>query len=103
MINIKTQSEFAKIYGVENSTLSNWNKLIQKREIIPDTRRWAQQLTKNILFKLYKNALDTANPQSIKLWFQVVHGWNPNQKQEAGYQGVTEFNISLAKVVKATN
>ena len=98
LLAIRNQTEFAEKYGVENSTLTNWNKLIQKKDPLNESRKWASKFTKNILYALYKNALDTGNPASIKLWFEVVHGWSireNHKKQE--YLGVTQFNINLAK------
>jgi hypothetical protein len=39
---IKTQGEFAQKYDIEPSTLTNWNKLIVKQNVLSETRKWAQ-------------------------------------------------------------
>jgi len=57
--------DFSKKYNVENSTLTNWNKLIDKKETVSETRRWANKLTINILFALYRKNLETGNLRGI--------------------------------------
>ena|SRR6266568_4033066 len=95
LIKINNQTEFAEKYHVENSTLTNWNKLIKKRDILGDTNKWAKKLTKNVLFALYKNAINTGNPASIKLWLQVVHGWTEKENTVATcVQGVAKINFN---------
>ena len=93
LVAIRTQGEFAKKYGVEQSTLSNWNKLMEKRDPLADTRQWAGGLVKNLLFKLYMNALKTGDPRAIELFLRAGCGWNPNEKKQSEYKGVTQFNI----------
>lgn len=79
LLKIRTQTEFAEKYGVENSTLTNWNRLIEKKDVLSETRTWAMKLTSNLLLALYRKGMDTGNPQAIQLWFQVVNGWSPNK------------------------
>ena len=97
LLPIRTQTEFANKYGVENSTLTNWNKLIVKEDVLSEMQKWAQQLTKNVLFALYTNIMENANASNVKLWLQVVHGWDPKQRIEPNYQGVTEITISTVQ------
>ena len=93
LVVIRTQTEFAKKYGIENSTLSNWNKLIEKRDALGDARQWASKFTKNIVFALYQNALKTGNARSVELFFKAISKWNPKQSKQSEYRGVTQFNI----------
>lgn len=73
---IKNQSEFAQKYSVENSTLTNWNKLIEKKDVMSEVRQWGQKFTKNVLFSLYRNVLENGNAEGVRLWLQIVEGWN---------------------------
>jgi len=76
LLTIKNQSEFAKKYNIENSTLTNWNKLIEKKDVMSEVRQWGQKFTKNVLFSLYRNVLENGNAEEARLWFQIVEGWN---------------------------
>lgn len=99
LITIKNQTEFAEKYGVENSTLSNWNKLIAKENPLSEIRKWGQELTKNVLFSLYRHALDTGNAQSCALWFQIVEGWS-NKKSKYAERTFTPVAIIDHTVIK---
>ena len=96
LLSIPTQTAFAEKYDVELSTLSNWNRLIEKRDMLKDMRKWARKLSKNVVCALYKNILQTGNPYSIKLWFQFVDGWSERTiSAEPEYRGVTEITYTV--------
>lgn len=76
LLDIKNQTDFAKRYGVENSTLTNWNKLLQKRGHLSEITKWGQELTKDLLLALYLRTIEDGNAESVRLWFQIVEGWN---------------------------
>lgn len=75
IFSIQNQTEFAKAYKVENSTLTNWNKLIDREDLLKDVLEPARRLTKNVLFALYRKAIDTGSAEEVRLWFQYVEGW----------------------------
>ena len=93
LIGIRNQTEFAKKYSIENSTLTNWNKLIEKNNTILDMRKWAKKLTKNVLFALYKNTTEHGDAMGTRLWMEIVENWDLKNKENIGYHGVTEFTI----------
>ena len=100
LLSIKNQSDFAKKYGVENSTLTNWNKLMQKNDPLSDVRKWGKRLTKNILWSLYTHVLEDGDADSARLWFQIVEGWKyrscGTDLSQHEYRPIT-FNILLNK------
>ncbi len=75
IFSIQNQTEFAKVYKIENSTLTNWNKLIDREDLLKDVLEPMRRLTKNVLCALYKKAIDTGNAEEARLWFQFVEGW----------------------------
>jgi hypothetical protein len=96
LIAIRTQTEFAQKYDVEPSTLSNWNKLIEKRDILPDMRQWAKKLTRNVLWSLYKTIMEKGDANSILLWLKLIEGWTENNNPKSSYHGVAEIRYELA-------
>lgn len=97
LLKLRNQTDFARKYGVENSTLTNWNKLIEEKNMLSETRRWASKLTSNVLFSLYKKTLENGSPRAVALWLQVVHGWNP--KVELAGRQLPDND--LASIIKA--
>lgn len=75
IFSIKNQSEFAKKYKIENSTLTNWNKLIDRKDLLKDVLEPAKRLTQKVIFSLYKNIEENGNAEEVRLWFQYVEGW----------------------------
>lgn len=94
LMELKTQGDFAKKYGVDASTLTGWNKLIARRDLLADTRQWALGLTKNVLLAVYNSALK-GNFLNAKLFFQVVNEWQEKVKVDHRYEGVTEFIVNV--------
>lgn len=99
---IKNQSEFAKKYDVENSTLTNWNKLIEKKEVMSEVRKWGQKFTKNVLFALYRDVLENGNAEGVKLWLQVVEGWSYS-KGKADIARPEHKPVTISIITKTTN
>lgn len=75
IFSIQNQTEFANVFKIENSTLTNWNKLIDREDLLKDVLEPMRRLTKNVLCALYKKAIDTGNAEEARLWFQYVEGW----------------------------
>jgi hypothetical protein len=73
---IRSQTQFAEHFGVHINTLTDWNKLIAKRDPLSDLRHWATGLTKNVLMSLYHKVLQNGDAERVKLWFQIVEGWS---------------------------
>jgi hypothetical protein len=75
LLSIRNQSEFAKVYGVENSTLTNWNKLIAREGLLKNTLEPMRKLTKNVVISLYENIQTHGGANEVRLWLQFVEGW----------------------------
>jgi len=103
LLKIRTQSAFAEKYNVENSTLSNWNKLLEETDGLSDLRKWGQKLTKNILWSLYKNTVDKGSPRNVELWLQIVEGWtSKNYTEHSNSKADFGNDYSLAQMMKET-
>ncbi len=76
LFSIRNQTEFAKTYSVENSTLTNWNKLIDREDLLKDVLMPAKRLTRNVIFSLYRNILANGRANEVRLWLQLVESWN---------------------------
>lgn len=92
---IKTQKEFGAIYDVHPDTLSDWNKTYNAQNGLEEAKKWAQSLTKNVLFSLYNNALRKGGYYEVKLWLQVVENWQEKQQVDHTYLGVATVNYEI--------
>lgn len=88
LAHIRTQGDFAELYGVEKSTLTEWNKLINKRDTLADIRIWAKRLSKNVILSMYNNAMksDAKAYKDRENFLKVIEGWSDklDVKHEAG-------------------
>ncbi len=98
IFSIQNQTEFAKIYKIENSTLTNWNKLIDREDLLKDVLEPMRRLTKNVLWALYKNVLETGDADRARLWFQYVDGWKYQSSHHKEERKYTVATITYATV-----
>lgn len=82
---IKTQKEFAAKFGLNETTLVEWNQNTPPVEYQDlDWRKWALPLTKNVVATLYDrirgNEKGDGDAARIKLWLQAVDGYVEEQK-----------------------
>lgn len=73
---IRSQSEFAEKFGIAEPTLSHWKREMQDGNDFCDFRVHMQGLTKNVIGALYRHAISDGDAPRVKLWLQVVEGWN---------------------------
>src|ERR1035437_8362552 len=53
LLEIKTQAEFARRFDIKDpSTLTDWNKRLEKEGSILRIHEWARKLTPNVIFAL---------------------------------------------------
>lgn len=93
LLEIKTQGEFAQRYGIHQDTCTDWNKTQGVRDNLQDIRKWARQLTRNVLMSLYQTAMKKGFATEVKLWFQLIEKWEEKMKVEHDYLGVTELVV----------
>ena len=91
LLSIRNQSEFAKMYGVENSTLTNWNKLITREGLLKNTLEPMRRLTKNVVISLYENIQAYGGANEVRLWLQFVEGWT---YQSSHYKEPKELTVA---------
>lgn len=58
---IKKQGDFAIKYDLSPDTLTDWNKLIESRNLLDDVKKWARRLSKNVVLAMYNNSLSGKN------------------------------------------
>lgn len=83
---IKSQGEFATKFGVAEPTLSRWKQEMEKGGDFEDFRMEMQRLTKNVMGALYRKTISDADAARVKLWLQVVEGWNETIHQDVRYK-----------------
>ena len=93
LLDIKTQTEFAERYSVSKDTLSDWNKTFGVRQSLQDIKTWAKRLSKNVLMALYNTAIRKGQAMEVKLFFQLIEGWEEKQKMEHELKGVDVITI----------
>lgn len=98
IFSIQNQTEFAKIFKIENSTLTNWNKLIDREDLLKDVLEPMRRLTKNVLCALYKKAIDTGNAEETRLWFQYVEGWTYQSSHQKTPRVLSVATINYAPI-----
>ena len=89
LMDIKTQGAFAKQYGVDEDTLTNWNKKLAQEDGMDDLRMWAKKMSKNVALALYNNAIRKGYAPEVKLWFQLVEQWEEKAKLDVKHHVAT--------------
>lgn len=100
LIDLPTQKSFAEKFGLHQDTLVDWNKTLGLQSSMEQVRAWATHLTKNVVLALYNNAIRKGNQMEVKLWLQVVEGWEEKQKVEHEYLGVAGITYEIVKAPK---
>lgn len=93
LVDMRTQKDFAERFNLHMDTLTDWNKRVKARNSMEDIRSWARGLTKNVFASLYNTAVRKGGAMEVKLWAQLVEGWEEKQKVEHDYKGVESFTI----------
>ncbi len=105
LLKLHSQTQFARRYEVENSTLTKWNKIIEGTGMLSGTRKFASKLTSNVLLSLYRNIMETGDPRAVSLWLRVVHGWNPRvesttrQSTDSGLASIIKSSLKKHEVI----
>lgn len=100
LVDIPTQKAFGERFNVHPDTLTDWNRTVAVVSSMEQVRNWATHLTKNVVLALYNNAIRKGNMLEVKLWLQVVEGWEEKQKVEHEYLGVASVQYEIVKVEK---
>ena len=83
--NIKTQTEFAAKFKIGDlNTLSDWNKLIEKRGLAKDIwKNIEKKLTSNVNTSFYiKKLMEDPTAADFVAWHKIIEGWRENQQME---------------------
>ena len=97
MLEIKTQTEFAKKFKIKRLTCSEWNKiLIDKNLISENIYRWAKMITPNVIMSLGKTAIKTGKAPEVIAWQKLVEGWE--EKSKMGIDASPELLKILEKM-----
>lgn len=84
MLEIKTQTEFAKRFKIKIGTCTEWNKiLIDENLIYGSIKRWAKMITPNVIMALGKIAMKTGKAPEVMAWLKIIEGFNDKSEAEA--------------------
>lgn len=97
LLDISTQGEFAKEYEIREATLSHWNKIIYKQDLIFNSIGiWGKSMTPNIMMALAKTALSKGEAKEVLAWVKIVENWSDKSQVELGAS--EELTKALKKV-----
>lgn len=102
MAGIQSQKEFAKKFGLNETTLVKWNKEkppVEFQDI--DWRKWAVGLTKNVVATLYNKIEEEGDAARVKLWLQAVDGYV--EEQNINHDLTTETLGSVRELIMGMN
>lgn len=103
---IKSQKEFAAKFGLNETTLVEWNHNTPPVEYQDlDWRKWALPLTKNVVATLYDRIRGSekgdGDAARIKLWLQAVDGYV--EEQQVNHDLSTETLGSVRELIMGMN
>ncbi|MHA1660641.1 MAG: hypothetical protein ACTSUT_16140 [Promethearchaeota archaeon] len=99
LLEIKTQTEFAKRFKIKIGTCTEWNKiLIDENLIYGSIKKWAKMITPNIVMALGKTAMKTGKAPEVMAWLKLIEGWE--EKSKMGLDTSPKLLKILAKMDK---
>jgi len=73
LLEIKSQTEFAKRFDIKDpGTLTDWNKRLSEERPLIRIHPWARNLTSNVIWALYKNAVKNGKAAEVKAWMENI-------------------------------
>jgi len=99
MLEIETQTEFAKRFKIKIDTCTEWNRIISDKNLINESiHRWAKMITPNVIMALGKTAMRTGKAPEVIAWQKLVEGWE--EKSKMGIDASPELLKILDKMDK---
>jgi hypothetical protein len=95
LIGLRSQSAFCDEFAVSKDTLTNWNVMIEKRNILEDSRRWSSKLVNNMIMSLYSHAMKKGNPANIKLFLQASANFEERTHVEHRFNAVDSIGYDV--------
>ncbi|MCK5122552.1 MAG: hypothetical protein KAQ87_00140 [Candidatus Pacebacteria bacterium] len=84
MLEIKTQTEFAKRFKIKIGTCTEWNKiLIDENLIYGSIKRWAKMITPNVIMALGKTAMKTGKAPEVMAWLKIIEDFKDKSEADA--------------------
>lgn len=102
LASIQSQKDFAQRFGLNETTLVEWNKHkppVEYQNI--DWRKWAMPLTKNVVATLYNKIEEEGDAARVKLWLQAVDGYV--EEQNINHDLSTETLGSVRELILGLN
>lgn len=93
LLEIRTQRDFARKYGVCEETLCDWNNRPDlMRRVNKARQEWAHKLTSNVYHALYRGILREGDASRVKFWAQLFEGYVERTRHEqTGANGADLF------------
>ena len=92
-----TVTELSEKTGLHSSTIKNHLKSLSFSDLTEELQMW-RLLTDDVVISIYKAATQKLNPAAMKLWMQVVEGWN--EKTEHKVDAKIEIENKPPVIVK---
>ena len=90
---IKDQREFSVRFGINERTLSRWNKDPRLQDTAELSRFWAREMIPGVITALYRRVVKTGNAAEVKTFLE--YALPPREKH--GQMTMHEFFLSLPK------
>jgi len=95
LLKIKTQKAFAKEFGVDEDTLTNWKKRDELWKLMTKyTKKWGRDKTPSALAGFYRKTVSEGDAARVKLWLRYFEGFEDTSK-------VKVEGASLIEMVRA--
>lgn len=84
LLELRTQGDFAKKFGIAIETTSDWNHKIddEGNEYEQEMLKWARKLSKNVMMAHYNKIIRKTDPVSVDLWYKRIDNWNEKKQIE---------------------
>ena len=94
MLEIKTQTEFAKKFKIKRQTCSEWNNILVDDNLIHDNiLRWAKMITPNVIMALGRTAVRTGKAQEVMAWEKLIEDYTDKSETIHGFTKEALQNI----------
>ena len=83
LLSVTTKTQFRDVFFDESDgsklsweTIAKWDRKIEEEPaLLSDRMKWAKELTSNVLYSLYRQAMLEGDAARVKLFMQLVESW----------------------------
>lgn len=104
MLEIKTQTEFAKKFKIKRATCSEWNNILVDDNLIHDNiLRWAKMITPNVIMALGRTAVRTGKAQEVMAWEKLIEDYTDKTETIHGFtkEALQDIQSGVRDLIKS--